>query len=113
MGALALPEEVLWNLPILRDGLTLPSRCAQPAGLEALAFGKLSRFLPGACGMSTAADRLGGLGQEAELVLYTLPWNPYDPPRSAVPLSFGQEKLSGHFELANLTVTILGRTAGR
>jgi hypothetical protein len=63
-----------------------------------------------------AADGLGGRGREAteaELVLYTLPRNPYDPPRSVVPLSFGKEKLSGHFELANLTVTILGRTAGR
>ena len=68
--------------------------------------------------MSMAADGLRGRGRgreatEAELVLYTLPRNPYDPPCSVVPLSFGKEKLSGHFELANLTVTILGRTAGR
>ena len=71
--------------------------------------------------MSMAANDLGGRereavrhgGREAELVLYSLPPNPYDPPCAAVPLSFGQEKLSGHFELADLTVTILGRTAGR
>ncbi len=70
--------------------------------------------------MSMAADGLRGRGRgrgreatEAELVLYTLPRNPYDPPCSVVPLSFGKENLSGHFELANLTVTILGRTAGR
>ena len=66
--------------------------------------------------MSMAADGLRGRGREAteaELVLYTLPRNPYDPPCSVVPLSFGKEKLSGHFKLANLTVTILARTAGR
>src|SRR5271157_2309044 len=65
--------------------------------------------------MSMAADGLRGRGREAteaELVLYTLPRNPYDPPCSVVPLSFGKEKLPGHIELANLTLTLPTANAG-
>ena len=42
-----------------------------------------------------AGDGHGTRRPEAELVLYTLPRNPYDPPCSAIPLSLGQEKLPG------------------
>ena len=67
--------------------------------------------------MSMVADGLRGRGRgreatEGQLVLYTLPRNPYDPPCSVVPLSFGKEKLSGHIELANLTLTLPTAKAG-
>jgi hypothetical protein len=90
-----LPEMARGNLPILRDGLTLVSHGAPPAGPEALAFGGFSRFLPGTIVVSMAGDGHGRRRPEAELVLYTLPRNPYDPPCSAIPLSLGQEKLPG------------------
>src|SRR5271157_6335330 len=61
----ALPEAALGNLPILRDGLTLPSHGALPAGPDALVFAEFSRFLPGTIVVSMAGDGHGRRRPEA------------------------------------------------
>jgi hypothetical protein len=93
-----------------------PAGGLDPAGAGDLISNSACPELAACRWWQTLSEGGGGGGRpprpEGQLVLYTLPRNPYDPPCSVVPLSFGKEKLSGHIELANLTLTLPTAKAG-